>query len=51
MLKVHVVAPSEMLKGIPDADLPKNEADFWRAVADELHNLIVAASAAQSLRS
>jgi len=47
MLKGHLVEPSEMLKGIPAADLPKNEADFWRAVADEFHNLLTSACTAQ----
>jgi hypothetical protein len=47
MLKVHVVAPSEMLKGIPEADLPKKEADFWHAVAAEYHELITNACVAQ----
>jgi len=47
VLKTHVVAPSEMLKGIPEADLPKNQSEFWHALAAEYHNLITEAAAAQ----
>jgi len=47
MLKVHVVAPSEMLKDIPAADLPEKDAEFWHAVAAELQNLITYACAAE----
>ena len=47
MLKGHLVEPSEMLKGIPEADLPKDMADFWHAVAAENHALITYACAAQ----
>ena len=47
MLKTHVVAPSEMLKGIPEADLPKDESEFRHALAAEYHNLITEAAVAQ----
>ena len=47
MSKLRVVYPAEMLRDIPEADLPKKESDFWYAVAAELQTLMTYAQTAQ----
>ena len=46
-MQTSICPTYEMLKGIPEEELPTDLADFWRTVAYELRELIVEALRAQ----